>query len=111
MPTEASGWRSAVCPEINRAACPAPLLRQSDLGTNRVAHHFAPIGRRPAEGDAPKDFMSNADYTARLRELVRLCRRSAEHSYELEAKASFRTIAEGLSTMAGEIERSGTLKG
>jgi hypothetical protein len=83
----------------------APLLRQSDLGTNRVAHHFAPTGRRPAEGDAHEDFMSNADNTARLRELVRLCRRSAEHSYELEAKASFRTIAEGLSTMADEIER------
>ena len=52
-----------------------------------------------------------ADYPARLRDLVRLCRKAAERSYELEAKASFRTIAEGLSTMAGEIERSGTLKG
>jgi hypothetical protein len=47
-----------------------------------------------------------ADYPARLRDLVSLCRRAAERSYELDAKASLRTISEGLSTMADEIERS-----
>jgi hypothetical protein len=51
-----------------------------------------------------------SDYPARLRELVGHCRRAAKASFELEAKASFRAIAEVLSTMAEEIERSGALK-
>jgi hypothetical protein len=54
--------------------------------------------------------MSDPDYPTRLRELVRHCRRAANASFELDAKASFRTIAERLSTMADEIEQSGTLK-
>ena len=41
--------------------------------------------------------MFNPDYPARLRELVGHCRRAAEHSYELEAKAALRTIGEHLS--------------
>ena len=40
--------------------------------------------------------MFNPDYPARLRELVGHCRRAAEHSYELEAKAALRTIGEHL---------------
>jgi hypothetical protein len=55
--------------------------------------------------------MFNPDYPARLRELVGHCRRAAEHSYELEAKAALRTIGEHLSSMAEEIERRGNSKG
>jgi hypothetical protein len=52
--------------------------------------------------------MSHPDYPARLRELVSHCRRTAKTSFELDAKASFRTIAESLSTIADDIEQSGT---
>jgi hypothetical protein len=87
-------------------------MRQTSFGTNGVARHFPPVrAGRPEEGDAPEDFMSHPDYPARLRDFVRLCRTAADHSHELEAKTSFRTIAEGLSTMADEIERSGAPKG
>jgi hypothetical protein len=55
--------------------------------------------------------MSHRDHPARLRELVRQCRRAANASFELDAKASFRTIAERLSTMADEIEQSGSPRG
>lgn len=55
--------------------------------------------------------MSYPDYPARLRELVKHCRKAAERSMELEAKGSFRTIGEDLSTMAEEIERRGNLGG
>ncbi len=51
------------------------------------------------------------DYPTRLREFVRQCRHAANASLELEAKASFRMIAEGLSAMADEIERGGTRRG
>jgi hypothetical protein len=52
--------------------------------------------------------MPQPDYPARLRELVSHCRTAAKNSFELDAKASFRTIAESLSTIADEIERSST---
>jgi hypothetical protein len=57
-----------------------------------------------------EDFMTDPEYPARLRELVKQCIRAANATFELEAKASFRAIAEGLSTMAEEIERSDTLR-
>jgi hypothetical protein len=54
--------------------------------------------------------MSQPDYPARLRELMSHCRMAAKTSFELDAKASFRTIAESLSTIADDIERSGAQK-
>jgi hypothetical protein len=51
--------------------------------------------------------MSFPDYPTCLREVVRHCRRAAESSMELESKTAFRTIAERLSTLADEIERTG----
>jgi hypothetical protein len=58
-----------------------------------------------------ENFMSNADYPARLRELVGHCRTAAKASFELDAKTSFRMIAERLSIMADEIEQSGNPSG
>jgi hypothetical protein len=55
--------------------------------------------------------MIHPDYPTRLRELVRHCRRTAEHSYELEAKTALRTIGEHLASMADEIEQSGNPRG
>jgi hypothetical protein len=51
--------------------------------------------------------MSHRDHPNRLRELVGHCRRAAQRSLELEAKTSFRTIAESLSSIADEIEQNG----
>jgi hypothetical protein len=88
-----------------------PLMRQPDYGTNGIALHFSkhePVARKKAM--PPEDFM-NPDYPARLRELVKQARSAANAALELQSKASFRTIAEGLATIADEIERSGTLKG
>jgi hypothetical protein len=55
--------------------------------------------------------MSHRDHPARLRELVGHCRSAAHRSLELEAKTSFRTIAENLSIIADEIEQSGDPRG
>jgi hypothetical protein len=55
--------------------------------------------------------MFHPDYPTQLRELVRHCRRTAEHCYELEAKTALRTIGEHLSSMADEIEQSGNPRG
>jgi DNA-binding XRE family transcriptional regulator len=80
-------------------------MRQTSFGTNGVARHFPPLrAGRPEEGDAPEEFMF-ADYPARLREFARHAKTAANATFELQAKASFRTIAEGLSTMAEEMER------
>jgi hypothetical protein len=86
--------------------------RRPIFGTNGVAFHcskYEPVARKKAM--PREDFMSHADYPAHLRELARYCRRVADASFELEAKASLRAIDERLSTMADEIERSDTLRG
>jgi hypothetical protein len=93
----------------------APLMRQTDLRNER-GRPSLPLHTtgRPEEGDAPEDFMY-ADHPARLhgglREFVRNARRAANATFELQAKESFGEIAEGLSAIAEEIERSGPLKG
>jgi hypothetical protein len=69
-----------------------------------------PVARKKAM--PREDFMSQADYyPTHLRELARQCRRAADASFELEAKASLRAIDERLSTMADEIEQRDALKG
>jgi hypothetical protein len=70
---------------------------------------YEPVARKKAM--PREDFMSHADYPGRLRELARHCGLAAKVSLELEAKTSFRTIGERLSTMADEIEQSDALKG
>jgi hypothetical protein len=72
-----------------------------------------PCGNRTSERTGSPSLCSKrlARQKAVPREFVRHCRRAANVSLELEAKTSFRTIVEGLSVMADEIERSGTLKG
>jgi hypothetical protein len=42
----------------------------------------------------------------RLRELAERCRRAARKSFEVEAKGTFRTVADDLSSIADELERS-----
>jgi hypothetical protein len=58
----------------------------------------------------PEDFMFHPDHPARLRAFARQAKSAANDTFELQAKTSFRTIAEGLSTIADEIERSVTPK-
>jgi hypothetical protein len=41
----------------------------------------------------------------RLRELAERCRRAERKSFEVEAKGTFRTVADDLSSMADELER------
>jgi hypothetical protein len=50
--------------------------------------------------------MPVTDCSKRLRELAERCTRAARKSFEVEAKGTFRTIADDLSTIADEIERS-----
>jgi hypothetical protein len=49
--------------------------------------------------------MSVTDCSERLRELAERCRRAARKSFEVEAKGTFRTVADELSSIADELER------
>jgi hypothetical protein len=49
--------------------------------------------------------MPVTDCSERLRELAERCRRAARKSFEVEAKGTFRTVADELSSIADELER------
>jgi hypothetical protein len=50
--------------------------------------------------------MPVTDFSTRLRELAERCRKAARNSFEVEAKGTFRTVADDLSSIADELERS-----
>jgi hypothetical protein len=62
-------------------------------------------------GDPRSSIMPVPDYPTRLRELADRCNRAARNSFEVEAIAAFRMIADGLANMAEEMEASAARKG
>jgi hypothetical protein len=50
--------------------------------------------------------MPVTDCTERLRERAERCRRAARKSFQVEAKGTFRTVADDLASIADELERS-----
>jgi hypothetical protein len=50
--------------------------------------------------------MPVTEYPARLRELAERCRKAARTCFEVEAKGTFRTLADDLTSIVEELERS-----
>jgi hypothetical protein len=50
--------------------------------------------------------MPVTDCSDRLRQLAARCKKAARESFEVEAKGTFRAVADDLSSIANELERS-----